>query len=65
VFNPVIPVNFMEKVCAPDAHKDSVFACIPGAKREKQFLEQRFGPPTGELTKLRDIMIACGCSRAA
>jgi transposase len=64
VFNPVIPVDFMGKICGTDVHKDSVFACIPNAQGEK-ILEQRFGTLTGELTKLRDIMVKRGCGQAA
>jgi hypothetical protein len=63
VFNLVIPVNFMEKGCGLDVHKDSVFACIPDSNGEK-ILEQRSGTLTGELMKLRDIMVTCGCDQA-
>ena len=62
--NPIIPVNFMEKVCGLDVHKDSVFACILDGQGKKVF-EQRFGTLTGELTKLRDMMVEHGCGMAA
>ena len=39
--------------------KDNVFACISDSQEGKVF-EQRFGTPTSELTKLRDIMIEYG-----
>jgi hypothetical protein len=64
VFNPVIPVNFMEKVYGLDLHKGRVLARISDAKGEKN-LEQHFGTLTGDLTKPRDITVECSCGQTA
>jgi len=60
----LIPVNFMDKVCGLDVHKDSVFACILDEQGKKIF-EKRYGTLTPELDKLRDTLVKQGCGRVA
>jgi hypothetical protein len=61
---PLIPVNFMEKACGLDVHKDSVFACILDEQGKKIF-EKRYGTLTPHLMELRDTLIEMGCGRVA
>jgi hypothetical protein len=60
----LITVNFMEKACGLDVHKDSVFACIKNEQGEK-ILEKRYGTLTPDLIALRDMLVEHNCGRVA
>jgi transposase len=60
----LIPVNFIEKACGIDVHKDSVFAYIKD-EQSKIIFEKRYGTLTPDLIELRDTLVAYSCFRAA
>lgn len=56
-----------ERCCGLDVHKEPVTACViaPGPSGKPQKEIRTYGTMTDDLMKLRDWLLACGCTHVA